>query len=96
MGIFETLRDWIPFKKVSNETDVQKLFDANLKASEKYWKAEQARKPDKEIFSTRNVRYRDARIRAMAPMAAQRLARPGATSATKARRNGKVASPKGC
>jgi hypothetical protein len=27
MGIFETLRDWIPFKKVSNETD---LFGANL------------------------------------------------------------------
>jgi hypothetical protein len=39
MGVFETLRDWIPFKKVSNETDLQKLFDASLKASEKYWKA---------------------------------------------------------
>jgi hypothetical protein len=45
MGIFE-MRDWIPFKKVSNETDLQKLFDANLKASEKYWRAEHAKKPD--------------------------------------------------
>jgi hypothetical protein len=91
MAIFETLRDWIPFKKVSNETDPQKLFDANLKASEEYWKAEQP-----ESRTPETVRYRDARIRAMVPMAVQRLARPGATSATKARRYGKVASPKGC
>ena len=49
MGIFETLRDWIPFQKAKNETDMSKLFDTDIKASETYWRDEHAKKPDKQM-----------------------------------------------
>jgi hypothetical protein len=51
MGIFEALRGWIPFQKAKNKTDMSKLFDGEIKvkASQKYWRDEHAKKPDKQM-----------------------------------------------